>query len=73
MTRAIYLPYTASRVASMTKPRSVGRPRSEFPERYQVRHTAEQMQAWTAAAERDGRTLQSWIRWTLDRAAKKSK
>lgn len=47
-----------------------GRPRSAFPGRYQVRHTAEQMQAWRAAAERDGRELQNWIRWHLDRAAK---
>lgn len=55
----------------MTKPRPVGRPASEFPERYQVRHTVDQMRAWEAAAERDGRTLQSWIRWTLDKAARK--
>ncbi len=53
------------------KPRPVGRPASEFPERYQVRHDAEQMAAWKAAADRDGRTMQSWIRWTLDKAARK--
>lgn len=56
----------------MTHPRKRGRPASEFPERYQVRHTVDQMAAWKAAAEVDGRTLQSWIRWTLDRAAKKA-
>lgn len=55
-----------------TSRRAPGRPASEFPERYQVRHTAEQMAAWQAAAEADGRTLQSWIRWTLDKAAKKA-
>jgi predicted HicB family RNase H-like nuclease len=48
-----------------------GRPRSEFPGRYQVRHSPEQMLAWLAAAQRDGRTLQNWIRRTLDKAAKK--
>jgi predicted HicB family RNase H-like nuclease len=48
-----------------------GRPRSEFPGRCQVRHTPGQMLAWLAAAQRDGRTLQNWIRWTLDKAAKK--
>jgi hypothetical protein len=48
-----------------------GRPRSEFPERYQVRCTAEQFGAWVAAASADGRDLQNWIRWTLDKASKK--
>lgn len=53
----------------MTRP---GRPRSEFPERYQVRHSTDQMRAWEAAAKLDGRELQNWIRWTLDRAATRS-
>lgn len=52
-------------------PKRPGRPASEFPERYQVRHTAEQMQAWLAAAARDDRPLQNWIRRVLDRAARK--
>lgn len=51
----------------MSKP---GRPRSEHPLRYQVRHSAEQMTAWQAAARAEGRDLQGWIRWHLDRAAK---
>lgn len=55
----------------MTRAPKRGRPASEFPERYQVRHTAEQMQAWQTAADKGGRTLQGWIRWTLDKAARK--
>jgi hypothetical protein len=47
-----------------------GRPKSEFPLRYQVRHSPEQMGAWQAAAQADGRELQNWIRRTLDAAAK---
>lgn len=54
----------------MTAPRRPGRPPSAYPERYQVRHTPEQMSAWLAAAERDGRTLQNWIRRALDKAAR---
>lgn len=40
--------------------------------RYQVRHSADQMAAWQAAAQADGRELQNWIRRTLDEAAKAS-
>lgn len=58
-------------VLAKMRRRKPGRPRSAFPGRYQVRHTTEQMRAWQTAAERDGRTLQNWIRWTLDRAAKR--
>jgi len=50
-----------------------GRPRSEYPLRYQVRHTAEQMGAWKAAAQAEDRDLQNWIRRTLDAAAKKTR
>lgn len=50
-----------------------GRPRSEHPLRYQVRHSAEQMAAWQAAAQADGRELQNWIRRTLDAAAAKAR
>lgn len=53
----------------MPKP---GRPRSEHPLRYQVRHSAEQMAAWEAAAQAEERELQNWIRRTLDAAAKKA-
>jgi hypothetical protein len=52
---------------------STGRPRSEYPLRYQVRHTAEQMGAWKAAAQAEDRDLQNWIRRTLDAAAKKTR
>jgi hypothetical protein len=48
-----------------------GRPRSEHPLRYQVRHTAEQMAAWQAAAQAEDRDLQNWLRRTLNAAAKK--
>jgi predicted HicB family RNase H-like nuclease len=48
----------------------VGRPRSEFSERYQVRCSIEQFKEWMAAANREDRTLQNWIRRTLDVAAK---
>jgi predicted HicB family RNase H-like nuclease len=51
----------------MSKP---GRPKSEHPLRYQVRHSPEQMAAWQAAAQADGRELQNWIRRTLDAASK---
>ena len=54
----------------MTSPKPVGRPRSEFPERYQVRHSDAQMRAWQAAATKDGRDLQNWIRRVLDKAAR---
>ncbi len=50
-------------------PAQVGRPPSEFEERYQVRHHPDQRAAWEAAAVRDGRDLQNWIRRTLDSAA----
>lgn len=50
----------------MTK---AGRPKSEYPLRYQVRHSAEQMAAWQAAADAEDRELQNWIRRTLDAAA----
>ncbi len=53
----------------MTKPNPVGRPASPHPMRYQVRHSPEQMKAWQAAADRDKRELQNWIRLTLDRAS----
>ncbi len=48
-----------------------GRPRSDHPLRYQVRHTAEQMAAWKTASQAEDRDLQSWIRRALDAAAKK--
>jgi predicted HicB family RNase H-like nuclease len=51
---------------------TAGRPRSEYPLRYQVRHSEEQMVAWQAAAQAEGRELQSWIRRTLDAAATKA-
>lgn len=50
----------------MKKP---GRPKSEHSIRHQVRCHAEQLAAWRAAAEAEGRTLQGWIRWHLDQAA----
>lgn len=58
-------------MAPRQKPK-VGRPASPYPERYQVRHSTAQMRAWTAAAKRDARELQSWIRHTLDKAAEAS-
>lgn len=50
----------------------VGRPKSEHPLRYQVRHTDAQMTAWQAAAKAEDRELQNWIRRTLDAAARKA-
>ncbi len=47
-----------------------GRPRADYPARYQLRHSPEQRTAWQAAADREQRELQNWIRVTLDRAAK---
>lgn len=47
-----------------------GRPRAEHALRYQLRLHPEQLEAYRAAAELDGRDLQNWIRWTLDRAAR---
>jgi hypothetical protein len=55
----------------MTPPTKPGRPRSEFPIRYQLRCRPEDLEAWTQLAEREGRTLQNWIRWTLGKAAKR--
>lgn len=48
-----------------------GRPRSEHAIRYQLRLHPEQLESYRAAADQDGRDLQNWIRWTLDKAAKK--
>ncbi len=48
-----------------------GRPASPFPDRYQLRHTGDQLAAWMSAAGVDepGPALQAWIRKTLDREA----
>lgn len=50
-----------------------GRPRSPHVLRYQLRVSPEQLAAYRAAAERDGRDLQNWFRWVLDKAARKTR
>ena len=37
--------------------------------RLDIRATAEDLERWQAAAEADGRTLSSWIRWHLNAAS----
>ena len=48
-----------------------GRKPSPFTERYQLRHSSEQLADWMAAAGvgEPGPALQAWIRKTLDREA----
>ncbi len=48
---------------------AIGRPRSPYSTRSQVRHTPEQRRAWEEAAKRDDREFQSWVRHVLDQAA----
>ena len=43
-----------------TRPR--GRPPAELTERIQVRLSAEELAAWSAAAKADGRTRSDWVR-----------
>lgn len=63
-------PQTKPATKKPTEPRPVGRPASELQKRFHVRHNDEQLAAWKAAADRDGRSLQDWLRRTLDKAAK---
>lgn len=50
----------------------MARPLRPETARYELRASPDQLQAWQAAAEADDRSLASWIRDRLDRAAKKS-
>jgi hypothetical protein len=52
-----------------------GRPPSPFPERYQLRHGADQMADWMRAAGvgEPGPALQEWMRETLDARARMSR
>ncbi len=50
-----------------------GRPRSPFERKLQIRCTDEQLGRWTDAATDHGHELSSWIRWVLDREAKRKK
>jgi uncharacterized protein (DUF1778 family) len=50
----------------------MARPVNTSTGRYNLAADPEQIATWQAAAEADGRTLASWIRVVLDRAAKKA-
>lgn len=52
-----------------------GRPPSPFPERYQLRHSNDQMAEWLRAAGVGvpGPALQDWMRETLDARARMSR
>lgn len=56
----------------MPPTKSPGRPASEFPNRYQVRHDDAQRDAWALAAATCGMALPEWIRATLDGEAAKA-
>lgn len=54
------------------KQRGRGRPRSELPERSQLRHTPEDMRAWEYAAAQAGYpSFASWARKHLNAAARR--
>jgi len=55
------------------KKRGPGRPRDALPERIQVRLSTEELAEWTRAAAADGRTLSTWIRAMLNKAARHQK
>jgi len=47
-------------------------PERTFDQPLQVRVTTEQLGRFQQAAEADGRSLSSWVRFTLERAADKA-
>jgi predicted HicB family RNase H-like nuclease len=60
-------------MATPPKKRGPGRPRDALPERIQVRLSTEELAEWTRAATADGRTLSTWIRAMLNKAARHQK
>lgn len=52
-----------------TTPNAGGRPKSDKPGRYQLRHFDDELPRWRVAAASCGKTLPDWIQETLNAEA----